>query len=62
MAEIPDLTGWLQEDAEALLREAVIHYVMSETTPPRGPIDGNELRVVRQVMKADMLHITLCRY
>ena len=62
MAGIPDLTGWLQEEAEALLREAGIQYVMSETTPPRGPIDGAEMRVVRQVMKAHVLHITLCRY
>ena len=62
MAGIPDLTGWLQEEAEALLREAGIQYEMSETTPPRGPMEGDELRVVRQVMKEDVLHLTLCRY
>ncbi len=62
MAEIPDMTGYLKEEAETLLRESGVQYVMSETTPPRGPIEGEELRVVRQVMKTNVLHITLCRY
>ena len=62
MSGLPDLTGYLEEEAKALLEEAGIQYVMSETAPPRGPIDGVERRVVRQVMKDGVLQITLCRY
>ena len=62
MSGLPDLTGYLREEAEAILKEAGVQYVISETTPPRGAIDGEELRVVRQVMKEDGIHITLCRY
>ena len=62
MSGIPDLTGYLREEAEELLQASGVQYVMSETTPPRGPIDGEELRVVRQGMKENVLHITLCRY
>ena len=62
MNRIPDLTGYLQEDAEKILKEAGIEYVVSETSSPRNDVEGEEKRVVRQVVKDEVINITLCRY
>ncbi|MBQ4340639.1 MAG: PASTA domain-containing protein [Firmicutes bacterium] len=62
MDRIPDLTGYLQEDAENILKEAGVEYVISETSSPRNDVEGEEKRVVRQVVKNEVVNITLCRY
>lgn len=62
MTAIPDLTGYLLEDAEKILNEAGVNYIVSETSSPRNDVEGDEKRVVRQVVKNEVVNITLCRY
>lgn len=62
MDRIPDLTGYLIEDAEKIIKEAGIEFIVEETTSPRNDVEGEEKRVVRQVVKDGVINITLCRY
>lgn len=62
MTAVPDLTGYLMEEAEIILKEAGISYIFSETSSPRNDLEGEEKRVVRQVEDNGVLNITLCRY
>lgn len=62
MIAFPDLTGYIIEDAENILKEAGISYIISETSSPRNDVEGTEKRVVRQVAENDILRLTLCRY
>jgi len=62
LTSLPDLTGFLQEDAERILKEAGADFTLSETTTPRGDVEGDEMRVVRQVIRDGKVEITMCRY
>jgi len=62
LTRIPDLIGYLIEDAEKILLDAGIEYHFSETSSPRNDVEGDEKRIVRQVIKDNVLYITLCRY
>lgn len=61
---IPDLTGFLFEDAEAYLKENNVNYTVSETSSPRNDVEGNEMRVVRVIVDDEKktVNLTLCRY
>ncbi len=62
MTDLPDLTGYLMEDAEEILKNAGVRYAFTETSSPRNDVDGDEKRVVRQVISGDVVNVTLCRY
>ena len=59
---IPDLTGYLLEDAEKLLNEAGVRYKTFVTTSPRDDTGGEELRVVRTREDYNTVYLTLCKY
>jgi beta-lactam-binding protein with PASTA domain len=46
--QIPDVLGRPLEEAESILENAGIKIKIRMTTPPRGPIDSRQYRVVRQ--------------
>jgi beta-lactam-binding protein with PASTA domain len=50
--EIPDVLAKPQEEAEAILKNAGIKITIRKTTPPRGPIDSKQYRIVRQTALA----------
>ncbi|MDO4482383.1 MAG: hypothetical protein Q4C14_06615 [Bacillota bacterium] len=62
MTAIPDMTGYLMEEAETILKEAGADFIFTETSSPRNDVKGEEKRVVRQVEDNGVIKITLCRY
>ena len=59
---IPDLTGYLLEDAEKILSEVGVRYETSVTTSPRNDTGGEELRAARMIIRDDVVFLTLCKY
>ncbi len=59
---IPDLTGYLLEDARRILEAAGVRYETSVTTSPRDDTGGEELRVARTLIVNDEVLLTLCKY
>ena len=61
---LPDLTGFLFEDAEAFLKENNVNYTVSETSSPRNDVEGDEMRVVRVIIddENEIVRLTTCRY
>lgn len=59
---LPDLTGYLKEDAAGILEKNGIKYSFTLTTSPRDDVGGEEYRVVRQSESEEGVLLTLCRY
>ena len=59
---LPDLTGFLKEDASEILDKVGIKYTFTLTTSPRDDVGGEEFRVVRQSESEEGVLLTLCRY
>lgn len=51
--EIPDVLARPLEEAEAIMKNAGIKITIRKTTPPRGPIDSKQYRIVRQSALAE---------
>lgn len=60
MKDVPDVLGMVFAEASGLLDKNNVRYVVTQTSPPRGPRPQGPLRVVRQTLdEGGVVHLVV---